>query len=537
MKILDCTLRDGGYYNNWDFDGKVVSAYLNAVASAGIDFVELGLRSFPRKGFLGAFAYTTEAHLASLDLPEGPEYGVMIDSKTILESGLNPEEAVKSLFVNSSESKVSLVRIAAHFKEVEASQQIANTLKSLGYTVGFNLMQAGGKADEVIAEKAKLIQSWASVDVLYFADSLGNMDGAEVERIIRAIQSAWSGPIGIHTHNNMDKGLDNTLTAMKAGVTWMDSTITGMGRGAGNTPTEYLLATLCRHDSLPYNASPVFDLVVRYFDRMQKDYGWGSNLLYFLGAQNGVHPTYVQNLLADTHYGPAEIVGAIDYLSELEGTESYSSDVLNAALSINAEAKTVSGSGDLVNRFSGQEVLIVNNGPSLLKYLQPVQSYIKNRKPVVLCVNILDEVIDEYVDYYCVSRNNKFLSEKTKYSSVKKPIILPMHRFRDHELSDLPKSCIDYGLNVAPDTFTIGQEYCELPYDLTLAYAIAIAVNGGAQKISLVGVDGYESTDPRQLEMIRLWEVIHGASPGVDISAVTPTSYPIAQESIYAPDL
>mgnify|MGYP003553179679 CR=1 FL=1 len=190
MYILDCTLRDGGYYNNWDFDADLVNTYLKAIAQAHIDFVELGLRNFPQEGFLGPFAYTTEAYLNQLDLPVGPTYGVMVDAKTILSAALSISDAVDALFVARDQSKVGLVRIAAHFHEVEASQEIAQCLKAKGYVVGFNLMQAGGKPCEVIADKAKQIQAWDAVESLYFADSLGNMDAAEVERIVRALKTA-----------------------------------------------------------------------------------------------------------------------------------------------------------------------------------------------------------------------------------------------------------------------------------------------------------------------------------------------------------
>ena len=144
--ILDCTLRDGGYYNHWDFEPEVVQNYLNAMSESKIDYVELGLRNFKQKGFLGAFAYTTENFLNSLDLPEGPIYGVMIDAKTVLSSKLSIEEVIDKLFVHKKESKIDLVRIAAHFHEVEQSAAIVQALKAKGYLVGYNLMQAAGKS-------------------------------------------------------------------------------------------------------------------------------------------------------------------------------------------------------------------------------------------------------------------------------------------------------------------------------------------------------------------------------------------------------
>lgn len=536
--ILDCTLRDGGYYNNWDFSPEVVKAYLDAMAQANIDYVELGLRNFPKSGFDGPFAYTTEVFIKSLNLPEGPTYGVMVDAKTILDAPMSINEAVDALFVDAVESPIKLVRVAAHFSEVERSGPIVKLLKEKGYIVGYNLMQACGKPDEVIAEKAEIAAGWSDLDCLYFADSFGNMDGEEVTRIVKAIRTQWDGLIGIHTHNNMGKALDNTLIAQNLGVNWLDVTITGMGRGAGNAQTESLLAVLAVLDeSCKYEPSAVYELVIRHFETMQKDYGWGSSLLYFLGAQNDVHPTYIQNLISNKHYGTEEIVGAINYLSQLEGTASYNGDVLESAISFNTSTKKVSGTDKLLCKFEGRELLIVSNGPSLERYLPAIESYIKERQPIVIAVNSVEILASEFVDYYCVSHNSKFLSEHSIYKNLQCPLIMPVHRFTDEELSNVSNEFFNYGLNVDSDEFIVTDNDCSVPYDLTVAYALAIAVHAKAHKISLVGVDGYERGDIRQTEMIDLLARFKGFAPTLTIKALTPTSYPIEQGSIYAPNL
>jgi len=535
-KILDCTLRDGGYYNNWDFSTDVVNSYLEAMAAAKIDFVELGLRNFPKDGFFGAFAYTTEEYLNTLTLPEGPNYGVMVDAKTILTSGLNIKDSIDALFVPADESKIGLVRVAAHFAEVEESAAIVKYLKHLGYKVGYNLMQAGGKACDVISSKALMAKEWDALDVLYFADSLGNMGSAEVERIVKALRVHWSGELGIHTHNNMSKGLDNTLTARSAGVTWLDATVTGMGRGAGNTQTECLLAVLDQEDS-NYCSQPVYELVIRYFETMQKEFGWGSNLLYFLGAQNEVHPTCIQNLLSNTHFGTDEIVGAIDYLSKLEGTTSYNGEVLKTALSFNSSSKPLSGDKALSQKFEGRELLIVSSGPSLHRYLTSIKDYIDKRKPIVIAVNAIEELPTQYIDYYAISHNSKFLSEHNIYSNLKKPIVLPAHRFSDQELQTVKGNYLDYGISIVEGTFSASLDHCVIPYDLTVPYALAIAINGGADSISLIGFDGFERGDIRQIEMVELFTQIKIKLPNLNLVSLTPTTYPINQGSIYAPNL
>ncbi len=537
MEILDCTLRDGGYYNNWDFDSEVVDAYLESIAKSKIEYVELGLRNFPKPGFLGAFAYTTENYLNAMALPEGPAYGVMVDAKTILESSLSVEEAINILFVPAGKSKISLVRIAAHFSEVDSCADIAKGLKSLGYIVGYNLMQAAGKTDAVISDKAKQVAEWGVVDVLYFADSLGNMDAKEVSRIVKALRQEWDGVLGIHTHNNMGKGLDNTIAAYEAGVTWLDATVTGMGRGAGNTQTENLLAVLDKQGS-KYNAKSIYELVIRYFEPMQKAYGWGSNLLYFLGAQNHIHPTYIQNLLSNTHYGTDEVVGAIDYLSNLEGTTSYNGAVLESALSFTDDKPAVSGTSRLKNMFNQKKVLLLTNGPSTKKYSAAIELYIERVKPVVISLNIVSSISEELIDFYCISHNSKFLSDGPKYAQLNKPIMLPKHRFTSTELLAI-ECCeiIDYGLIVSRGEFSIADTYSVIPFDITIAYILSILLNSRVESISAVGLDGYEHSDIRQQEMIETLNLYNKCEMAKDIYSLTPTSYPIGKGSIYAPTI
>jgi len=535
-KILDCTLRDGGYYNNWDFSLEIVNEYLNSISRSKIEFVELGMRNFPKQGFLGAFAYTTEGFLNSLELPAGPVYGVMIDAKTLLDVDLPIEEAINKLFVPAKESKLGLVRVAAHFTDVGRSEPIVKHLKKLGYLVGYNLMQIVGKSSKDIIAKTRLIKKWGAVDVLYFADSLGNMRTRNVQEIVKALRVEWNGVLGIHTHNNMDKGLDNTLTAMKEGVTWLDCTITGMGRGAGNTQTERLLTVLDEKSS-KYNSKPIYELVIRYFEAMQKEYGWGSNLLYFLGAKYEVHPTYIQNLLSNTHYGIDEIVGAIDYLSKLDGATSYDDTIFDTALSFfNNSSLNVEGTDSIVNIFRDKSVLVIANSPNTEKYARAIKQYISKANPIVVSINVSNYISNDYIDYYVVSHNSKFLSDAPKYSQLNKPVILPKYRFTEKEICELANtSILDYGLEIVKNKLSAEGSYARIPYDNTSAYVIALLIEGQAEKIHVVGFDGYDRNDNRQQEMIETLNLYNGIKNRVELISLTPTSYPILKGSIYAP--
>ena len=157
LKILDCTLRDGGYYNNWDFDNELVEIYLKSMGDAFIDVVEIGFRSPPKNSFMGPYVYSLDEHLESLPLPKNILIGVMINAKEYIKTPEGPIELVNKLFQPKEKSPVGLVRIAINFDQVTEAEVLAKQLKELGYQVGLNMMQAHGKEEEQYEQTAKKI--------------------------------------------------------------------------------------------------------------------------------------------------------------------------------------------------------------------------------------------------------------------------------------------------------------------------------------------------------------------------------------------
>jgi len=135
MLILDCTLRDGGYYNQWNFGHDVVNRYLRAMAAAQVDVVELGLRSLKNHGFKGPNAFTSDAYLKQLDIASGLQVAVMVNAAEIVGADDLPQ-TLQQLFPNSaSESPVNIVRLACHSHEIEATLPAVYWLKEQGYQV------------------------------------------------------------------------------------------------------------------------------------------------------------------------------------------------------------------------------------------------------------------------------------------------------------------------------------------------------------------------------------------------------------------
>ena len=145
-------------------------------------------------------------------------------------------------------------------------------------------------------------------DVLYFADSLGNMNSEKVQNVIELLRTHWQGVLGIHAHDNMGQGLSNTLYALNNGITWVDSTVTGMGRGAGNVKTELLAIEISQLRDSSTNMRPIMALIANTFKPMKEKYGWGTNPFYYLSGINSVHPTYVQEMMVDSRYNEEDII-------------------------------------------------------------------------------------------------------------------------------------------------------------------------------------------------------------------------------------
>ena len=113
IQVLDCTLRDGGYYNNWDFPSELVQDYINSIYNSGIKYIELGFRSFASKNFKGSNWYTTDSFINSLKIPKKIKIAVMINASQVIANG-NLKKSVRKLFIPKNKSKINMVRIASH---------------------------------------------------------------------------------------------------------------------------------------------------------------------------------------------------------------------------------------------------------------------------------------------------------------------------------------------------------------------------------------------------------------------------------------
>lgn len=529
--FLDCTLRDGGYYNNWDFSDELVQQYLHAMHSIGVDVVELGFRTQKNQGFQGAYAFTTDEFIRGLIIPDSLSVGVMVNASELVDT-ITQKEVLEYLFPNQADdSPVDLVRIACHIHEFEASLPAVEWLKDKGYKVGLNLMQVADRDKDEILALAREAKNYP-LDVLYFADSMGSMNAEDAARIIKWFRSEWEGEMGIHTHDNLGLALSNTLLAMGEGVTWVDSTVTGMGRGPGNARTEELAIEIAVCRGKPVNLVALMELVREQFKPMQAFYGWGTNPYYYLAGKYAIHPTYIQEMLSDTRYSEEDVLAVIEHLRQ-EGGKKFSLDTLDTARHFfDTEA---SGQWAPKEHFAGRDVLLLGTGPGVARHRVALERYIRTQRPLVLALNTQSAISAELIDLRVACHPVRLLADCEKHTRLPQPLITPYSMLPTDVRDALAnKQVLDFGLNLAPGIFAFGAVHCTLPTSAVVAYALALATSGQANRILMAGFDGYSADDPRNFEMQQLLEKYQTAGQALPITAITPTRYGLHSESVYA---
>ena len=178
-------------------------------------------------------------------------------------------------------------------------------------------MQINNVSNKELKDCLKTLHKSNCVDVFYFADSFGNLKPNDVKKICNFIKKNWHKEIGIHSHDNCGLALKNSIQAFKSGATWVDGTIQGMGRGAGNVKTENLLKYFKKFN---YNLKSIEKISKYYFGDLKKKYKWGKSNYYKIAAKFNIHPTYIQMLQADGRYSKREIISSINSLKKIVAT-------------------------------------------------------------------------------------------------------------------------------------------------------------------------------------------------------------------------
>lgn len=336
--LLDCTLRDGGYYTNWTFDDDLVRDYLATCTSIGIDVVELGYVRL-RGGGKGPYGNLPDRLPADLDkaMEHGtpPRFAAMIDAKEFVsaDGGVVDARAATAAIrsrVGKSALDIETIRVAVAHAQLSTAVGLIEALVDEGIKVCVNIMQIDLASADDVRRCLDILAALPPVEAVYIADSFGSMRPERVASLISRLCAGLACPIGFHAHDNKGLALHNTLIAASAGATWLDMTMCGMGRGAGNAKTEQIVPLFSRD-----LAGPAVDrlqrLVASRFVPLQRQYGWGSSIFYDIAASAKIHPSFVQEINANQKVDDRGRIGILRELSKIDAS-SYSLQKLTDAV-------------------------------------------------------------------------------------------------------------------------------------------------------------------------------------------------------------
>jgi len=284
LRVLDCTIRDGGLVNNFHFTDDFVRGVYEACVAAGVDYIEIGKNNSPTlmsTEEYGVWNFSREEDIRRIvgDNDTNTKIAVMSDIGRTVKDELLPK----------SESVVDMIRIATYIHQIPEAIELIEDAHAKGYETTVNIM-AISKSFEGELDQVLETLSQTPVDVIYIADSFGSFYPEQIRRLTEKYLSfaeKTGKKIGIHAHNNLQLAYANTIEAMMYGTSYLDATISGLGRGAGNCPMELLVGFL---KNPRYRLLPLLKFIEEEIVPLEKELDWGYSIPYMITGQLNEHP-------------------------------------------------------------------------------------------------------------------------------------------------------------------------------------------------------------------------------------------------------
>ena len=490
IKILDCTLRDGGYYNNWQFSKKFIQNYIDHISRTEVDYIEIGFIFFPQDKKKGLTAFCDKNFLNKFSFPKNKKWGVMINASDLINLKNSEEKKITDLLTKLINSKISFIRIACHFDEVFKIKKYMAFLKKKKIKLIINIMQIS----EINGKSIKQICNFSNnyFDILYIADSLGSLKENKLKNIILSFKKYWKKDMGIHAHDNLFRALKNTIVANKLGVQWLDCTINGMGRGPGNTKTEELI------NYFSNKRKKNIKKLVKQFLILKKKYKWGTNHFYKLSGKYGIHPTYIQTMLSDRRYKRIDYVKAINFLKN-NNTKKFDPFTLLSAFDLyNFKDYNFIQKIPPIKIDNYDKALILGPGKRVQNIKDSLYNSINKNKLLVICLNNTKTIKENYINIRAFCHPIRILSNLNYFKKCSKNILVPYSCLSKKTQNYFnKKNIIDYGIKINKD-LNINKNYVSVSSPLALIYSISFLISRNIKTIYLAGFDGYSKDEPNQ---------------------------------------
>ncbi|WP_448658016.1 hypothetical protein ACPVPU_11175 [Sphingomonas sp. CJ99] len=512
-QILDCTLRDGGYYTNWDFDEDLVEEYLHSVARVPVEHIEIGYCSPPKPGYRGEWCYLDRTRLQWVKdrLRADQSLVVMLDAKDWQPDMIEP-------YLKPLVGIVDMVRMAIAPSEFVKGLALSRALKALGFKVGFNTMYLS-KYSPDLRELDPLRGNADCIDILSLVDSFGGCTPDDVSAKIALAREAFPGtPIGFHGHDNTCLGYANALAALSAGAEVIDATFVGMGRGAGNTRTEMLIVHKAADDGDALEATAH---IVDRFEQLRTIYKWGTNLPYMMSGAANLPQKDVMDWLGKNRYGPVTVIRALQQQSSGSVDQTTYPELRQNSLPADA----------------GRVTLIIGGGPSVQRHGAAIRRFVETSGAAVIHANTrYADLLGAFGTYelLCLPGDAAHhLPDGAVDGKIAGVVVPNPPRFRGSVPANIGCPIFQAAPFGPAGSDQLGPISDIGPLALAAGAARAIA----ASTIFLVGFDGYDDATVAQQELMNeIQATIDGlaADGSITIASLTPTRYALPVRSVYA---
>lgn len=282
IKVLDCSIRDGGLINRWQFSDEFVRETYNALSQAGVDYIELGYKASKAQfdsSVYGKWRFCDDEDVRRLidGIESRSKLSCMVDIGRVEGKDIVPQK----------DSPFHMIRVACYVKDISRGVALCDMVMDKGYETTLNIMAVSTNSEREIDEGLNDL-SKTSVPAVYVVDSFGAMYSEDVSFLVNKYKKALPGKtIGIHTHNNRQLAFANTVQAIIDGANFLDGSVFGIGRGPGNCCIELILSFL---QNPKYQLRPVLKLIQEHYLPLYQKIEWGYIIPYMITGVLNEHP-------------------------------------------------------------------------------------------------------------------------------------------------------------------------------------------------------------------------------------------------------
>lgn len=469
IKLLDCTLRDGGYINNWNFGKYNIKEIIRELVKARIDIIEVG---FLRK----AEDYTLSADVTKWeDIRKIEEYLPEDKGETLFSAMCIHNFYDINLLPDREDSCIDLLRITFHDYDYQEGIAFCRRAVEKGYKVSCNPINIMGYSD---SELLKLLDLVNGIHPYAFSivDTFGSMKQKDLDRLVGLIENNLNHNInlGLHLHENLSQSFSlaqNFINKQLHKKIIIDGSLMGMGRTPGNLSLELIADYLNDNYDKNYNIDCMLDTIEDHIAILKGTNHWGYTPAYFLSAKYNLHRNYAEHYLNKGNLTHKDINHILSRIGEDKKTvfDNVYADAIYKNYMEN-RIDDVKSRKNLIAALEGKQVLILAPGKTLKTHYDSIMNVIMRENPVIICVNFIEESITP--DFVFFSNNKRY----EKYGSICKCPILATSNI-------ITETSYYFDYNSLAETFSQGSN--------SLVMLLHLLADVGIKEVMLAGADGY----------------------------------------------